>query len=524
MTSRRTVLAGLAAAGLAMPARAASSAPRAMTASGPVEGRFENDAAVFRGIPYGTAERFAAPLPPHPWTKPRDCTAYGAACPQGGDEPNQAEDCLYLNVWTPRCDGKRRPVMLYVHGGAYMTGSGADPLYDGTRLALDEDVVVVTINHRLNLFGYLYLARLERLASGGNARFGVSGNAGQLDIMLALRWVRDNISGFGGDPGRVMMFGQSGGGAKIATLMAQPAAAGLFHRAATMSGQQVTASGPGNATLRAEALLQALGLKGDTAGLRAVLSAPVADLVAALKVTDPVIGAGGVYMGPVVDQAVLMRHPFYPGAAPQSLGVPMMIGNTHDETRYFLRNQPGVYALTWDELPARLPAQMRVDIDPWLVIDTYRRLYPAMTPTEVFFAATTAGRSWRGAVIEDEARARAGAPAYAYQLDWRSPIDGGKWGACHTMDIPLVFKTTGAPGALSGDGPQARAMAGVMSRAFAAFARTGVPQTSDIPEWPPYALERRETMIFDLPPRLENDPRGAERELFAQAPFIQQGT
>ena len=527
---RRNVIAALSAAGLATAARARSSTPalaRVNTASGPVQGSAANGLVVFKGIPYGAdtgPRRFQAPALPEPWTHPRDCTRFGAACPQPGAEADQAEDCLVLNIFTPRCDDARRPVMFYIHGGAYMTGSGSDPLYDGSRLAVDEDVVVVTINHRLNAFGYLYLARLERQLTGSQTRFAVSGNAGQLDLVLALRWVSANIAGFGGDPSRVMLFGQSGGGAKIATLMAQPAAVGLFHRAATMSGQQVTASGPGNATKRTETCLQSLGLKPDQAGLDALPTVPVTDLVAALKTTDPVIGSGGLYMGPVVDQAALFRHPFYPDAAPQSLHIPMIIGNVHDETRYFLRNDPTVYTLTWDDLPARLPSQYRIDIDPWLVIATYRRLYPAMTPSEVFFAATTAGRSWRGAIIEDEERARAGAPAFAYQLDWRSPIDNGRWGACHTMDIPLVFKTTGAPGALSGDDSDARAMSAVMSHAFAGFARTGSPQTDVLPPWKPYSLENRETMIFDLPPRLANDPRGEERKLFAQAPFIQQGT
>src|SRR5690606_28526148 len=218
-----------------------------------------------------------------------------------GREPNQSEDCLFLNVWTPGVDAGRRPVMVYIHGGGYSSGSGSAALYDGTRLATRGDVVVVTLNHRLNALGYAYLARL---ADG----FEDSGNVGQLDLILALRWVRDNIGAFGGDPDRVMLFGQSGGGAKIATLMAMPAARGLFHCAATMSGQQVTASGPLNATVRAEAWLKALGLTPDRAQEAATL--PVERLLEAQTQTDPVLGFGGVYFGPVLDFRHLPRHPF----------------------------------------------------------------------------------------------------------------------------------------------------------------------------------------------------------------------
>ena len=242
---RRDVLTGLAATSLILPARArAAAAPVARTRAGPIRGYLDGGVSVFKGVPYGGdsgPRRFQPPVPPRPWTAIRETTDYGPASPQRGREGATSEDCLYLNVWTPAPKPGRRPVMVYIHGGAYSTGSGSSPLYDGVRLCKRGDVVVVTVNHRLNAFGYAYLARLvPELAD--------SGNTGQLDLVLALQWVRDNIAAFGGDPGKVMVFGQSGGGAKIATLMAMPAAKGLFHRAATMSGQQVTASGSGNAT------------------------------------------------------------------------------------------------------------------------------------------------------------------------------------------------------------------------------------------------------------------------------------
>ena len=526
--NRRQALSVLSAAALMTPvsSRAKAAPPTVATTLGPVGGQVKNGVAVFLGIRYGEAGRFMPPAAPAPSKDTFVADRYGAACPQSHVDEPQSEDCLFLNVWTPDASEKKaRPVMVYIHGGAYSSGSGSDALYDGTNLATRGDVVVVTLNHRLNVFGYLYLARLERAAADGGAPgpLAWSGNAGQMDLHLALQWVRDNIAAFGGDPNCVMVFGQSGGGAKIATMMATPAATGLFHRAATMSGQQVTASGPGNATSRAVAFLKTLGLNPDADGLAKVQAMPAADLVAALKTIDPVIGSGGVYMGPVLDEAVLFRHPFYPDAAPQGLSIPMMIGNTHDETRNFLGNDPHNFELTWDELPAKLPKDYRVDIDPYLVIDTYRRLYPAMSPSDVFFAATTAGRSWRGAIIEDEERAKAGAPAYAYQVDFPSPADA-KYGAPHTIDIPLVFRNTAVPYVYMKDTPAARAMADILADAFIAFARTGSPQTAALPEWTPYSLANRETMIMDMTPRLENDPRGEERKLFEKVPFIQQGT
>lgn len=499
---------------------------RVQTRFGPVEGYLKDGIATFKGLRYGadtSPVRFAAPRPPESWSKSQQARQFGPASPQNSQEPNQSEDCLFLNLYTPCCDDKRRAVMVYFHGGAYMTGSGSDPLYDGSNLCALEDVVVVTVNHRLNAFGYLYLAQLAR-GTPFAERLQDSGNAGQLDLILALSWVRDHIALFGGDPARIMVFGQSGGGAKIATLMAQPAAKGLFHRAATMSGQQVTASGPNNATRRALAVLEKLGLKPDEAGFKAVLSMPVAELLGGLKAIDPVIGSGGVYMGPVLDERHLLRHPFYPDAAPQGLDIPMMIGNTREETRYFLQKVPNVHALSWEELPAILPSNYRVDIDSSVVIDTYRKLYPDYSPTEVFFAATTAGRSWRGAIIEAEERAKANAPAFVYQLDWKSPKDDGKWGACHTLDIGLVFNNTAVEGALTGDSTESRKLARYMSHAFATFAKVGNPQTEDLPTWTPYGLKDRETLIFDVTPRMENDPRGGERRLFEKVPFVQQGT
>jgi para-nitrobenzyl esterase len=498
-------------------ARSAARTPAALTTSGPVTGVTDDGVAVFRGVPYGAdtgPRRFQPPVAPAPWRDPRPCLAHGHAAPQRSDEPDQSEDCLYLNVWTPGTDAARRPVLVYIHGGAYSNGSGSSPLTDGTRLARRGDVVVVTVNHRLNALGYAYL---DRLADG----FYDSGNLGQLDLILALRWVRDNIAAFGGDPGCVTLIGQSGGGAKIAALMATPAAAGLFHRACTMSGQQVTASGPINATRRAEVWLAALGLSRDRIG--EVRTLPLGRLVEALSATDPILG-GSLYFGPVLDDRSLTRHPFFPDAPPQSAHIPMMIGNTREETLAFLGNDPANAGLTWDTLPDRLtPSQLRIDVAPERVVDWYRRAHPEMTPDQVLIRATTAGRSWRAAVIEAEMRAAQGAPAWVYQLDWASRLPNGRTGAYHTSDIPLMLDNVRAEGS-GAAGRDAQNMADVMSETLLAFARTGSPDNPRLPAWMPYSLERRETMMMDLPPRLENDPRGDERRFFGRIPYIQPGT
>jgi para-nitrobenzyl esterase len=494
----------------------------ARTQGGGVRGTVHDGVHRFLGIRYGAdtaPRRFAPPQAPAPWHGIVDAFEYGPACPQpDGDEP-ASEDCLFLNVWTPDATPRaRRPVLVYVHGGAYSSGSGSSPLYDGARLAGRGDVVVVTLNHRLSAFGYLYLDRVLR-----DAALADSGNCGQLDLVLALNWVRDNIAAFGGDPGNVTVFGQSGGGAKIATLMSMPAAAGLFHRALTMSGQQVTASGPLNATARTRALLAALRLPEDRA--RELRSLHADQLLEGMLATDPIIGRGRLYFGPVLDDRSLPRHPFYPDAPAQSARVPMIIGNTRGETRNLIgRSDPTTFELDWDGLPERMATELRVDIRPERVVASYRRLYPHYSPSDVFFAATTASRSWRGAVIELEARSAQSADTFAYQLDWPAPADGGRWGACHGLDIPLVFGTLDAPGSLTGNGEAALAMSRAMGDALLAFARSGNPNHAGLPEWRPYRLDRRSTMVFDHPPRLVDDPRGEERRLFAAVPFIQQGT
>ena len=518
MSRRQTLITMAATAALARPARAIDASPRVQTTHGPVVGARVSDILTFKGVRYGTDTRplrFQRPRPPEAWTEPRNAFSYGSACPQTGGEPDQSEDCLFLNVWTPGADRGLRPVMVYLHGGAYSTGSGSSPLYDGTRLASRGDVVVVTVNHRLNLFGYAYLARL-------NPRFAHSGNAGQWDLVLALEWIRDNIAAFGGDPGRVMVFGQSGGGAKIATLMATPAADGLFHSAATMSGQQITASGPMNATRRTLAWLEALGV--GSGAVEALLDLPAQTLLEAAQMTDPIMGYGRLYFGPVLDHQMLFRHPFYPDAPAQSAAIPLIIGNTRDETLAFLGNDRANANLTWDSLPSRMtPEVMRIDVAPEEVIRAYRRIHPDWSPDEVLIGASTAARSWRGAIIEAEARVVQGAPTWAYQMDFPGMLDSGRLGAFHTVDIPLAFDNIDATGSRV-SGVLAQRVANTLSGTFVALARSGKPDVCKVPSWPQYDLACRQTLILDEQTKIVSDPRSMERRLFEAYPYVQSGT
>jgi len=485
----------------------------------PQAGRFtglrEDSVLAFKGIRYGRAERFARGVP-EPWQgAPRRAQSFAAIAPQRGNpDLAQSEDCLFLNVWTPDANPRaRRAVMVYFHGGAYSNGTVTDPLTRGGTLAAQGDVVVVTVNHRLNALGYAWLKPF-------GPRFADSGNLGQLDLILALQWVRDHIAAFGGDPARVMVFGQSGGGAKIATLMAMPAADGLFHVAATMSGQQVVASGPGNAWKRTLALLAALKLRPDD--VETLQTMPVQRLVEGLAAPDPIMG-GNLYMGPVLDMTNLPRHPFWPDAAPQSLGIPMILGNVREETRAFIDPRgPKLQGLAWDNLAARIAPEIKIDLDVDWVVAQYRSQYPQWTPEQVFYSATTAGRSWPGQVIEADERAKAGAKAtWVYQLDRASPSDPLR-GAAHTDDIPYVFGTLDAPGSMSGTDAGARTTSSLLMQAFTGLAKTGQP---GLAEWMPYTLPDRETLVVsDGRVQTVNDPRRWERELWATALYVQPGS
>jgi para-nitrobenzyl esterase len=493
--------------------------PVANTTCGRVRGYLDNGIAAFKGIRYGAdtaTRRFLPPVPPEPWSTVRDATAFGPIAPQPtGSDWVMGEDCLHLNVWTPRlADGARRPVLVWFHPGAFSSDTSNRIETDGARLARRGDVVVITVNHRLNAFGHLYLAPF------GGADLADSGNVGMLDLVLALRWVRDNAAAFGGDAGNVTIFGQSGGGAKCATLMAMPSAAGLFHRIWTMSGQQVTASRVSTATTHARQLLDALGLPPDRV-----------DQLRTLPMTKLMdVSRKPAYLGPVKDGRSLPRDPFDPDAPPQSAHIPMVLGNTHDETRTLIgRGDPSIFSLTWETLTAKLQtgAPFMGTLDRGDVIAAYRTMYPGYSPADVFFASTTASRSWRGQVIEAERRAASADSAkhtWVFQFDWKTPVDGGRWGAHHGLDVPIVFDNVPLAPHMVGTGGDAQVVADQMAETCLAFARTGRPDNARIPAWPVYDLERRATLVFDRTPTVVLDPRGGERRLFSPVPYVQPGT
>jgi para-nitrobenzyl esterase len=507
-------------------AKAVPEPPIVSTNAGKVRGAVVEDIYVFKNIRYGedTANyRFMAPVPAKPWTGVRDALEYGFRAPQPAARPSPnapqattpiSEDCLSLNVWTPGLrDGGKRPVMVWFHGGGYAAGSGNSPGSDGTRLCKRGNVVVVAVNHRLNAFGFLYLAEL------GGSEFKDSGNVGMMDLVLSLKWVRDNIAEFGGDPDRVLIFGESGGGAKNATLMAMPSAHGLFQRACSSSGETVTASRPATATARSRAVLTALGLTPNT--IQQIKTVPMAALVEASHATS--------YYGSVVDGGVLPRHPFDPDAPPISFAVPMLVGTNHDESRLLVgRGHPETFDLTWETLPGQLAkyADGMGTLDLNEVIAMYRKDDPNYTASEVFFRATTDSRDWRPALVEIERRAaqpKGAAPTYSYQLDWGSPTQP-QMRACHSLDLPFLFDNVAISNALTGTGPEAYKLAEQMSSAYIAFAHTGNPNTPALPHWPAYDLAHRSTMTFNVECKVVDDPRSNPRKLFSTVHYENPGT
>jgi para-nitrobenzyl esterase len=523
----------------------ASEDTTAKTTSGKISGRIENGIYVYRGVPYGmdTAKtRFTAPKPAEKWDGVRDCLAWAPRTiqpytaptpprknpPQSAeqrpgrprniyrmppDEGGESEDCLHLNVWTPALrDGGKRAVMVYFHGGGYTYGTVNSALYDGNRLAHRGDVVVVTVNGRLNAFGFLNLAELGK-------GFEDSGMAGMLDLALSLRWIHDNIAEFGGDASRVMIFGQSGGGGKCSTLISMPAAKGLVHRAICMSGQLIAGAPPARATERARAVLKELNLEPQK--IDAIRTMPLEQVKEAAR-------AAGTY-GPVTDGRSLPHDPFWPELAPVQAEVPLILGNTHDETRY-LGGVPGVdlFALEWDGVVPALKASgafMR-EFNPEDMVAKYREWHPDYAPRDVYFQITTDTRVWRGEQVAAEKRAANAETrkrTWVYQMDWESPAAEGRYKAPHTMDLPFGFDNTVIATGMVGDTPEqqarAMAMADAVSESYIAFAKTGNPNNKRVPEWPTFDLTKRATMIFDDHVRVENDPRSRERKYIETMPY-----
>lgn len=518
--------------------------PTVSTVAGKISGFTEDNGTIcFRGIPYGAPtdgpNRFLPPQPVTSWTGVRECIDWGERCKQGamqlgrtssgGPEKNKTdeadarermrvliettgggdigpmgEDCLNLNVWTPGLDDAKRPVMVWFHGGGFANGSANNPMYFGDHLARRGDVVVVTVNHRLGVLGYLHLDDV-----GGEA-FAGSGTAGVLDLVRALEWVRDNIAGLGGDPGKVMIFGQSGGGAKVSTVLAMPSAQGLVHRAAIQSGpglRSVTAE-QGDAVARA--LLHELDIPlTDVARIQEV---PVRALAGAQRAALRAAGVGGMGLAPVLDGDTLPTHPFDPVASPTQRDVPILVGCTPDELTFFQAFDPRFGHLSMEEVRPGLEAAWGERTDERIAL--LERVRPYATPSFLSAWSGSTGFFTGSFAIAQRKASAGGAAAFAYLLSWKTSLLGGILGAPHNLCIPLVFDNNErAP--YCGDGPDGRRLIDEFCDAWIAFARTGDPSHAGIPSWPAYDTEDRSVMVFDRPTRVESDPEGALREEFA---------
>lgn len=485
------------------------------TASGKVRGSSRNGIFTFKGIPYAAstagAARFLPPNKPTPWTGVRSSMTYGQVCPQSAragwandeeawlfswDDGQPGEDCLRVNIWSPALDNRKRPVIFWLHGGGYTAGSGQElPSYDGESLARRGDVVVVSINHRLNVLGYLNLADY-------GSRYSDSANVGMLDIVAALEWVRDHIASFGGDPGRVMIFGQSGGGGKVSTLMAMPPAKGLFHRAVVESGSSLRVGSDEVSRSTAAALLKELGL--DKSSVEKLHEIPIADLeAAAVKVTRLPRLTGVINFRsmserpgwyPVMDGRIIPQHPFDPQASPLSASVPLIAGSTLNEFTSGI-NRPDAFDMTQAELEKHAAESFQ---DKGAnVIASYRKLYPNANPFQLWSVIATSGV--RRNVIEQCTRkaAQNAAPAYCYQFTWQTPVLNGRLMSFHCSELAFVFNNTARCDRMTGDGEAARALAAKMSDAWIAFARTGDPNVKGLPHWKPFTDADRTTMIFN---------------------------
>lgn len=536
LSRRRAILAGSGfAASILIPGGSWAAVDAvAETANGRVRGSRIAGVSTFLGIPYGGSvsgkARFKAPGPALSWAGIRDATRLGSPSIQppnqtrGINEPAPAEDCLVLNVWTPAADGGRRPVMFYSHGGGFTTGSGGSFMQDGANLARQYDVVVVECNHRLGLLGYLYLRDLL----GPD----YEGNQGLLDIVAALKWVNANIGRFGGDAANVMIFGESGGGAKTSALYTMPLADPLFSKASIESSVALRNNTPDRATEQARLVLQRLGLSQGEAGK--LLEIPASALLKVQVGDAPNLGPGTVAPGgatgtpaldfsPVIDGRILPEIPFEKHAPLISARKPLIVGGCRDETVFFYRLDKAVFQLDEAGLKARLLPLFQGETDEWIA--AFRQARPRATPSELFIAITTA-KPWHAydVHVAEMKATQAAAPVYSYILSYNTtlkiPQTNFRMGSPHASDIELKFNDVRLPKgqkAVLFDDDQTPARyrsAHNMSEMWASFARTGRPAAKGQPQWTPYTLEQRATMIIDSRCRMENDPEGAERKFW----------
>lgn len=504
------------------------------TSYGKLRGQMEGNLSVFRGIPFARPplgdRRFRAPEPPESWPGVRDALKFGPAAPQNAsalgpalsvDVGEMSEDCLYLNVWTPGADRARRPVLVWIHGGGFVIGSGSQAMYSGAALAQRGDVVVVTINYRLGALGFLHLP--QEWQSGVAA----TGNEGLLDQIAALEWVKREIESFGGDPDNVTVFGESAGSMSIAALLAAPRARGLFRRAILQSGSANFVTTPARALRVAERLLQELGIEPSAAGrLREV---PVPRLLEAQQKTFAALTGQftGLPFQPVTDGMVIPEHPFAAVRSGFARDVALLIGTTRDEMKLFALTDPKARTLDEAELLERLervlPGVSETGMSrARLAIETYRRARAARwaptTPPELWFAIDT-DRLFRHPVVHlADLQRRHGLHTYVYLFTWESPLMNGIFGACHALDLPFVFGTFNDPmiGLFSGNGPEVAALSEIMQDAWLGFARSGKPSHERLGEWPSYDTDLRPTMIFGPQCGIENDPMAEERRFWAE--------
>jgi para-nitrobenzyl esterase len=489
------------------------------TATGVVRGMANTGIKIFRGIPYGAdtggRNRFMPPRKPASWAGTRNCIGYGPISPQTASgfrsdyaqliqwdkhigTGGMSEDCLSLNVWTPGVnDNAKRAVLVSFHGGGWATGSGNGPMYDGGQLALLGDVVVVTVNHRLASFGYTHLA-----AVGAPEDFKHAGVCGVMDMVASLEWVRDNIGAFGGDPSRVMIFGQSGGGSKTSTLLGTPAAKGLFHRAVVQSGSTLRLADEDGAAKSADLLLKKLGLARNR----------IADIqrLPWEQILQAQIDATGVTFTPVVGGQYLPHHPFDPSAPPESRDVPVMISTTLEDAALRLTN--------WDLTEAGLKALLdeRYKGKAAEILDLYRPVTGGKTPYLVQAQVFTDTQVRSRAIAQAERKAaQGGAAAWMYMWAWPTPAFEGKLGAVHGHDVDASFNLYRNGICGTGD-TTGRLMAKRLASTFVAFATKGHPDNDQIPHWPAYDATTRATMIFDANTRVENDPRAAIRKYWTR--------
>jgi para-nitrobenzyl esterase len=496
------------------------STPALETKSGRVRGERLDGVLRFLGIPYAQSiagkNRFAPPRPLEPWTGVREAVRYAPSYPQP-ETPFQSpvspafqppdyvvpgDDCLALNVWAPDAIDSQHPVMVWLHGGGWTSDSGSCPVFDGANLASRGDVVVVTINHRLGLCGYTDFSRVV----GGD--FADSANLGMRDIVAALEWVRDNIAMFGGDPENVTIFGESGGGWKVAATLAMPSAKGLFHRAIIESGPLTRVLTPPEADDLANAVLSELGLTPATADALHNLS--LKEVIAAegrmLANVPMSMRAPGFPSGfwPVMDGEVILAQIIEPESVAISLDVPLLIGQNGTEFTLFMLGDQAAYALDDEQLKARVTQAFGAEATPD-ILASYRRDFPDQDPSGLWFRIySDFGMAVLSLAIMDARVVTGAAPVYAYRFDWQTPIMGGKLYSPHTIEIPFVFGNviTEAGTVMTGGGAEAAALAKTVSRAWVEFARTGKPAAPGLPAWPTYSTERRESMHLDTTSRV----------------------